>query len=162
MDHQVPPHWWLDQNQVRAGWHLIAWVEVQMQPQKKSIWWLIPPWSCRVWNPPFLGWRGKVRRLEVSDGADDRWLWLQRGEGLWRRCWWRGRGGELGVGGCPIRWLVPGLASDVQFNCYSISLKDLPVCIKRVVEVGRRSSRPLLLRQSAVVSAPGDIILKIL
>ena len=31
MDHQVLPHWWLDQNQVRAGWHLIAWVEVQMQ-----------------------------------------------------------------------------------------------------------------------------------
>jgi len=24
MDHQVLPHWWLDQNQVRAGWHLIA------------------------------------------------------------------------------------------------------------------------------------------
>ena len=66
------------------------------------------------------------------------------------------------MGGCPIRWLVPGLASDVQFNCYSISLIDLPVCIKRVVEMRRRSSRPLLLRQSAVVSAPGYIILKIL
>ena len=37
MDHQVPPHWWLDQNQVRAGWHLIAWVEVQMQPQKINL-----------------------------------------------------------------------------------------------------------------------------